>query len=164
MSDTTAKEFSDFVAAGRELIQKRDDNAWELGDLAVEFEVTVGRPSDPDAPKLGDLAHAWNVDTPRVSEWRNVARFYPENVRTFEDLSWGHYNTARRASDNSLKKALELLGEARRQSLGIRAFQRFINGTYYEGEWKGPLPEWLQGLVPRGMRLWVTVKRMTEDN
>lgn len=157
------KEFSDFVDAGRQLIQKRDNNAWELGDLAVDFEVTVGRPTDPGAPTLSDLAREWDVDTPRVSEWRNVAKFYPANVRTFEDLSWGHYNQARRASDGDLENALELLADAQRIHLGIRAFHRYVSGMYYEGEWNGPLPEWLQALVPHGAKLWVTVKCMNSD-
>lgn len=156
-------DFEDFVAAGVELIQARDTNAYALGDLCVEFEVKVGRPNDPDAPTLSDLAHAWDVDTPRVSEWRNVARFYPPNVRTRE-LSWTHYNMARRASNGSLDNALELLDTADRLHMGVRAFRRYLDGTYYEGEIAhGELPARLQAIVPAGVKLWVVLRRWRDE-
>jgi hypothetical protein len=157
------QEFDDFVSAGLKLVKQRDKQAWQLGDLACEFEVKVGRPSDPDAPTLGDLAHAWDVDTPRVSEWRSVAAFYPANVRTVE-LSWSHYNMARRRSDGSLENALELLDSAERLHLGIRPFKRFLNGEYFEGKVKrSDLAPHLQAMLPeRIYEVWMTLKRITE--
>lgn len=154
-------EYIDYVDRGVELLQKRDVNAWELGDLVVDFEVTVGRPVDPEAPTLADLAISWDVSSQRMSEWRNTSKFFPTDVRTF-GLTWSHYNMARRASGGELDNALELLDAAKRLHLGVRAFERYIKGIYYEGAWQGELPEWLQGLIPHGVNPWVTFKKAEE--
>lgn len=155
MSD---KEFSDFVEQGVELLKERDTQAWKLGDLVVDFEITVGRPTDPDAPTLGDLANAWDVATPRMSEWRNTSKFYSSDVRTF-NLSWSHYNMARKAADGDVENAIDLLDTAERLHLGVRAFKRYIDGIYFEGVWEGELPKWLQGIVPVNGQVWVVFKR-----
>lgn len=155
MSD---KEFSDFVEQGVELLKERDTQAWQLGDLVVDFEVCVGRPTDPDAPTLGDLANAWDVATPRMSEWRNTSKCYPSDVRTF-NLSWSHYNMARKAADGDMETALDFLCVAERLHLGVRAFKRHLDGIYFEGVWEGELPKWLQGIVPSNIELWVIFKK-----
>ena len=158
------KEFGDFVEEGLELVKGRDKNAWALGDLAEDFEVTMGRHNNPDTPKLADLANAWDVDTPRVSEWRNVAKFYPPKVRTYE-LSWSHYNLARRASDNDLENAIELLDHALMGAMGVRAFRRYLDGIYYEGSVKvTDLPTGLQVMVPSNVKMvWLTIKKAEAD-
>ena len=157
-------EFADFVAAGVELMTTRNANSWALGDLAVDFEVKVGRPSDPAAPTLSDLAAAWDVETPRVSEWRSVAAFFPGNLR-MNELSWSHHNLARRASRGDLEQALTLLDIARVQHMGVAAFRRFCAGLYFEGTIPvADLPDPLQGLVPDGERLvWLTFGREKRD-
>jgi hypothetical protein len=157
------RDFSDFANEGRELMQSRDKNSWSLGDLACEFEITVGRPGDPDAPTLSDLAHEWDTSKQRVSEWRNCSAFYRTDARTF-DLTWSHYNQARRAADGSLDNALELLEMAVRLHLGTRAFERYIKGIYYEGPVKiGELAAGLQAMIPSGVKeVWLTIKRNGE--
>lgn len=155
------KDFTDFIAEGVVLMEKRDRNSWELGDLACEFEITVGRPSESDAPTLSDLANGWNASTQRVSEWRNCSSFYPTHVRTFHTLTWSHYNKARRASNNCLDNALELMEHAASQAMGTRAFERYLKGIYFEGFVQaGTLPEAIKYVLPRGAaQVWVTVKR-----
>lgn len=159
-------EFSDFVTAGLELVKGRDKNAWALGDLCVDFEVKIGRHSAPDTPKLADLAHAWDVDAPRVSEWRNVALFFPPNVRTYEDLSWSHYNMARRVSDGDLENAIELLDKADQLRMGVRAFRRYLDGIYFEGDIPlSELPVGIRVMVPSTIpRVWVIVKHTSGED
>jgi len=154
------KDFSDFVSEGRGLMQARDRNSWGLGDLACEFEVTVGRPGDPDALTLSDLAGEWDASTQRVSEWRNCSAFYPTDARTF-DLTWTHYNQARRAAGGELDNALELLEMAVKLHMGTRAFERYIKGIYFEGPVKiGELAVGLQAMIPGGVKeVWLVVKR-----
>ncbi len=154
------KDFSDFANEGRELMQARDRNSWGLGDLACEFEVTVGHPIDADAPTLADLAHEWDASTQRVSEWRNTAAFYSTDARSF-DLTWTHYNQARRAADGELDNALELLEMAVRLHMGTRAFERYIKGIYFEGPVRiGELAAGLQAMIPGGVKeVWIIVKR-----
>lgn len=157
------REFSDFVEAGLPLLKERDHHAWELGDLAAEFVVKLGRPSDPDAPTLGDLASAWDVALSTVSEWRRVAIFYPENVRTYE-LSWSHHKLARSASEGELGIALAYLAHAKAQYMGIAAFRRYLEGVLWEGElYQAEVPERLRGLIPHDVQLWVTVRRYEDD-
>jgi len=154
------RDFSDFVSEGRDLMQARDKNSWGLGDLACEFEVTVGRPTDPDAPTLGDLAHEWDASTQRVSEWRNCSAFYSTDARKYA-LSWSHYNQARRAADGEIDNALELLEMAMRLHMGTRAFERYIKGIYYEGTVKVcALDVGIQAMIPGGVKeVWLVVKR-----
>ena len=157
-------EFADFVAAGVMLMQTRERNTWQLGDLAVDFEVKVGRPTDPDAPTLGDLAAAWNVEVQRVSEWRLVSAFYPANLRLNGDLTWSHHNMARRASRGDLEQALELLRIAAVMNMGVAAFRRYCAGLYFEGPVEvDALPIELQMLVPDGAaQVWVTFGKMKD--
>jgi len=154
------KDFTDFVAEGRGLMQARDRNSWGLGDLACEFEVTVGRPTDPDAPTLGDLAHEWDASTQRVSEWRNCSSFFPTDARRF-DLTWTHYNRARRAAEGDIDNALELLEMAVRLHMDTRAFERYIKGIYFEGPiLAGTLPSEIAAVIPKSAgAVWVIVKR-----
>lgn len=161
------REFGDFVTAGLALVKSRDTNAWALGDIAVDFvdafPVHPGRPVDPDQPTLSDLAAGWDVVTPRVSEWHSVAAFYAPNVRTFEDLSWAHYNAARRASGNDIENALELLADAQSKAMGINAFKRYLAGEFFEGEVAyDRLPPEIQAVVPRGKKLWVVITEKHE--
>lgn len=153
-------DFIDYVALGRALMQARNTNSWALGDLAVDFEIKVGRPSDEDAPTLSDLASAWDVETPRVSEWRSVAAFFPGNLR-MNELSWSHHNLARRASGGDLEQALELLRIAAVMNMGVSAFRRYCAGMYFEGPVAvDALPIELQMLVPDGESLvWLTFGR-----
>lgn len=157
-------EFSDFVAAGLALMATRDHTSWELGDLAVAFEVTIGRPSDDDeGPTLGDLAAGWNVSAHRVSEWRSVSAFYPVAARTY-DVPWEIYNMARRASNGSLDNALELLDYAQQQAFTVAAFRRYLKGVRWEGKLRRhDLPPWLQGILPPfEQEYWVEIKRAGE--
>lgn len=151
-------EFAEYVAAGVDLMTTRNANSWALGDLAADFEVKIGRPSDPDAPTLSDLAAGWDVEVQRVSEWRLVSAFYPVNLRMNGDLSWSHHNLARRASGGDLEQALELLSIARAQHMGVAAFRRFCAGVYFEGPVSvDDLPVPLQGFVPTGAdKVWLT--------
>lgn len=153
-------DFADFVNAGRELCSQRDSGAWDLGDIAVRFEVTVGRPTDPDAPTLADLAHEWDASSQRLSEWRNTSAFYSTDARKY-DLTWTHYNQARRAADGELDNALELLEMAVRLHMGTRAFERYIKGIYFEGPVKiGELAVGLQAMIPGDVKeVWLVVKR-----
>jgi hypothetical protein len=157
-------EFSDFVAAGLPLIKARDSHSWALGDLAVDFDIKLGRPDDPDAPTLGDLAREWNVSSQRVSEWRNVSAFYPTDARTF-DTTWEIYNMARRASNNSLDNALELLDKAVSQAMTVASFRRYLKGIYFEGPIPtDQLPLRLHGLVPSGVtEVWAVFKHKDGD-
>ena len=165
------KEFSDFVDAGVALLAESDNHRWQLGDLAAEFEVTVGRPDDPDAPTLRDLAEAWDCDVPRVSEWRSCARAFPESVRTLLPLlSWSHYNAVRshlRLVDynaDSFERAMELLNVAVTGHMGIRAFRAFLKGALFEGEVATRLlPAFIQERAVGEDTVWVTVKRVMED-
>jgi len=167
MSDSLPpREFVDFVAAGCQLVARRDNNAWELGDLCVdavrELGIKPGRPTDPDAVTLSSLAAAWDVGTPRVSEWHAVADFYVSNVRTYEGLTWTHYNMARRASGGSLENAQELLSDAVNKHLGVNAFRRYLRGEYFEGEVAyRELPPRLQALVPdKTLQVWVVIREI----
>jgi hypothetical protein len=157
------RDFTDFVSEGRTLMQARDKNSWGLGQLAWDFEITVGHPSDPDAPTLGDLAREWDASTQRVSEWRNCYGFYVKegtDARKF-DLSWSHYNQARRASEGDLDNALELLDMAVRLHMGTRAFERYIKGIYFEGAVPvGVLDVGLLAMIPSGVKeVWLVVRR-----
>lgn len=156
-------DFIDYVDQGRALLDTRNANSWALGDLAVDFEVKVGRPSDEDAPTLADLASAWDVETPRVSEWRSVAAFFPGNLR-MNELSWSHHNLARRASGGDLEEALELLSVAQAQHMGVAAFRRYCAGLYFEGPVAvEDLPRALRLLVPDGDgEVWLTFGRMKD--
>ena len=163
------KEFSDFVDAGVALLAESDNHRWQLGDLAAEFEVTVGRPDDPDAPTLKDLADAWNVDTPRVSEWRNCSRFYPPEGRGLS-LTWSHYNMVRgyfkgRDYDpTQYEQAMEILTLAVDQAFGIRALRQYLNGTLFEGKvLVRELPERVRLFCAGSDEVWITVKRVVED-
>lgn len=158
-------EFIDYAAAGRVLLDQRDRDTWALGDLATDFEIKLGRPDDPDAPTLGDLAKAWNASRQRVSEWRSVSAFYPTDDRTFTDLSWEQYNMARRAANGSLDNALELLDHASRQHMTVQDFRRFLKGIIWEGELSlHDFPLRIQGLLPAFLkRFRVTVTRASED-
>jgi len=157
-------EFSDYVEQGHALMDTRNANSWALGDLALDFEVKIGRPADPDAPTLSDLAAAWDVETQRVSEWRLVSAFYPVNLRMNGDLSWSHHNLARRASGGDLEEALELLRIAAVMHLGVAAFRRYCAGLYFEGPVEvDALPIELQMLVPDGAaQVWVTFGKMKD--
>jgi len=157
-------EFPDFVAAGLPLIKARDTNSWALGDLLVQavqtLDIQPGRPRDPDALTLGDLASAWDVDTRRVSEWLAVARFYPLNLRTFGDCRWRHYNLARRAADGDLETACDYLQKAVELHFGVRAFERWLNGVYWEGPVaRHELPDKIQLALPGEADVWVTVRK-----
>lgn len=164
-------EFGDFVSAGIELLAESDNHRWQLGDLAALFEITVGRPDDPDAPTLRDLAEAWDCDVPRVSEWRSCAKAFPESVRTLlPPLSWSHYNAVRshlRAGDydpDTFERAMELLNVAVNEHMGIRAFRAFLKGALYEGEVATRLlPAFIQERAVGEETVWVTVKRVRED-
>jgi hypothetical protein len=161
---TEEREFGDFVAEGRILVEQNEANQWALGDLACAFEISVGRPSkdDEDTPTLGDLANGWGLATSTVSEYRTLAAFYPKNLRLYE-LSWSHYKLARKASNGDVEEALALLEEAERQAFTIAAFRRFLEGIYYEGElYQEEVPDRLRAFVPGQARLWVTVKRREE--
>lgn len=157
-------EFGEFVTAGVALMADRDRNSWALGDLARQFEIKLGRPDDPAAPTLSDLAAAWNVSTQRVSEWRHVAAFYPDPVRSSVDCPWEMWNMARRASQGSLSNALELLATARSLHLTVASFRRYLKGWYFEGRVEThDLPPYLQTLLPGGTRaVWVVMKRYEE--
>jgi len=156
-------EFADYVARGRELRQSRDSDTWELGDLAADFEVKLGRPDNPDGFTLAMLANEWGVSRQRASEWRNVSAFYSTDVRTFP-VSWEVYNIARRHSQNDLENALELLETAvTLHYTSARDFERFVRGILHEGVFhKNELPPRLHGILPDG-KLWVTIKRATND-
>ncbi len=161
------REFLDYVAEGRELLSTRNSNSWLLGDLLVEavrdLDIKPGRPTDPDATTLGDLAAAWDVETPRASEWLSVASFYPDNIRTNE-LSWSHHNAARRASNGKQDNALELLAMAQDLHLGIAAFRRYLKGEYFEGYVeRHELPARLQAVLPGSAPgAWLVMKRAEE--
>lgn len=160
-------EFGDYVALGTELVKDRDNNAWQLGDLARDFmqnfEVKQGRPVDQNAPTLSDLAGAWDVEIQRVSEWHKVAAFYPDNNLRMSGVSWSHHNMARRASDD-VEEALELLRIAQEQHFSVAAFRRYLNGILYEGE-ADPreLPARLYQFLPDGTRtVWLVIKKTGE--
>jgi len=162
-----SKDFTDYVAIGRELVQARDTNSWALGDLLVdatrELDIKPGRPTDPDALTLGDMAREWDVETARASAWLSNAEFYPANVRTFP-LSWSHYDLARRHADGKLDNALELLDRAAAQAFGIRDFRRYVKGEYFEGPVsKEELPARLRALIPASVgSVWIVIRQDKE--
>lgn len=163
-------DFADIVAAGRSLVKSQDDTKWKLGDLVVvAFAgniIAPGRPTaDSDEPTLSDLAREWDTELPRVSEWHSVAAFYPSPVRTFNTLTWSHYNAARRAADGELDNALELLEDAVRLHLGINAFKRWLAGEIFEGYVpRAELSPRLQGMLGRGDQgAWMILKREIKD-
>lgn len=96
--DTTQlQDFGDFVNAGLNELSKRDRSTWALGDIAAALEIREGRPSDRDEtiPTLKDLAHEWGAAPSSVSEWRNNALFYPNNLRHVVS-SWRDGNVIRK--------------------------------------------------------------------
>lgn len=167
-TDGAGREFIDYVAAGVVLMERRDKDTWALGDLAADFAITLGRPDDPDAPTLGDLASGWNVSTQRVSEWRSVSAFYPTDDRTFS-LPWEMYNQARRACKDTpdpLDNACEMLDFAETRRMTVKDFRRYLTGVRWEGPLhKGVLPKFLQILLPDfESQFWVTIKRYKEGD
>lgn len=159
------QDFEDFVSQGLELLHARDKNSWALGDLVGDFEVKLGRPTDPEAPTLSDLASALDVELPRLSEWRNVAKFYPVKFR-MNELSWSHHNMARRAAKGNLKEAQRLLNMAINQHYGVAAFRQHLAGILYEGRRETRyLPADLQVFAGNDAEVWITIKRIdAEDN
>lgn len=158
------QDFEDFVSQGLELLHARDKNSWALGDLVVDFEVKIGRPTDPDAPTLSDLASALDVELPRLSEWRSVAKFYPEKFR-MNELSWSHHNMARRAANGDLPTAIRLLKLALSQHYGIAAFRRHLAGILYEGRRETRyLPDDLQMFAGGDTEVWITIKRLDAES
>jgi hypothetical protein len=163
------KEFIDYVSEGRELLQSRNDNSWALGDLlvsaVVDLSIKPGRPTDPEATTLGDLAREMDVETPRASEWLSVAAFYPSNVRTIS-VSWAHYNAARRASrgdtdEQKRDNALELLETGAALAMGITKFRSWLKGEWYHGYIeRAHLPPHLQAVIPNDAKgAAITLKR-----
>lgn len=160
-------EFDDFVEQGRRLVAERDRNAWALGDLASEFEITVGRPVlGEDLPTLRDLADAWEVSPQRVSEWRNCAIYYPEKARQAVDLSWEYFNLARRAAPYDLEEAMDLLERAADLHLTVSLFRQYIKGTYWAGAVQRILlPAELRLKIPDSQALvWVEMRKYEEGS
>jgi len=168
-------ELIDYVAKAQPLLKQRDCNAWDLGDIIVdavkelEIEIRPGRRrSDDETLTLGDFAGALNQATPRVSEWLKQSGFYPvevrpHNVRTYEDLTWGHYNLARRKSGGELPNAIELLETAANLHLGYNAFKRWLNGEIWEG-WLDfdRLPNEIKPFAKVDGQVWATFKYPVE--
>jgi hypothetical protein len=150
------REYIDFVDEGLDLLK----------DLVCDFEVSVGRPKKgEDSPTLSDLSNAWNCPRSTMSEWRLVSKFYPTDARTFDPdiITWTHYNLARKSSEGDLCNALELLEHAQEQHMATRAFERYLDGIYFEGVFRrSDLPEWLRDQIPDDV-LWVTVQRNKEE-
>jgi hypothetical protein len=165
-SPVPTRDFEDYVALGVKLVENRNSNAWQLGDLAVDFmknfAVKPGRPADPNIPTLSDLAGAWDVEIQRVSEWRSVSAFYNPNLR-MNEVSWSHHNMARRASED-VEEALELLEMAVNLHFSVAEFRRYLNGTLYEGDlWVEQLPEHLRMYAPEGtQKVWIVLKKYHE--
>jgi hypothetical protein len=98
------EDFGDHVAAMTAELGKRDKNSWTLGEIALHFEITIGRPTNEDretgTPTLNDLAREAGASPQRVSEWRNNAAYWPAKVRASvtlpDNLHFEHFAIARR--------------------------------------------------------------------
>jgi hypothetical protein len=164
-------ELIDYVVRAQPLLRERDCNAWNLGDIIVEavneleIEIKPGRKkAGDDTLTLGDLAGALNQATPRVSEWFKNSLFFPSevrphNVRTYEDLTWGHFNLARRKSGGELTNAIELLETAVTLHLGYNAFKRWLNGEIWEGYLDfDAIPVEIKPFASPDRQVWATFK------
>lgn len=162
-------ELMDYVAAVMPLLKERDKNAWTLGDIIVEavdvlgIKVTAGRKkADDDQLTLGELAGMLNQPTPRVSEWLKCSALYPEehrphNFRAYEDLTWSHFNLARRKSGGELDMALTLLNHAVRLCLNYNSFKRWLNGEVWEGYLDyDQIPSEVQPFAKPDQPIWAT--------
>jgi len=162
----TLHDYGDFSNALHVIVQERDTNSWEAGDVLKLFEFKVGRPNrdNPDALTLHDLAADCGASAARLSEWRNVASFYPRRLRTYS-VSWEIYNQARRSSKGNRDNALELLDLAERQHMSVAAFRRYLKGIVWEGPvTKAGLPLWLvQKVAGYENEFWLILKRREGD-
>jgi hypothetical protein len=169
-------ELIDFVERAAPLLRARDNNAWELGDLVVEavaalgIEIKSGRKKpDDDTLTLGEFASQLNQATPRVSEWRKCSALFPPEVRpgkvrAFEQLTWGHYNLARRKANNELEPAMDFLQCAVDLHLGYNAFKRWLNGEIWEGFIPFErLPENVRPFAEPAGIYWATFKALAEE-
>jgi hypothetical protein len=165
-------ELMDYVAEALPLLRDRDKNAWELGDIVAEavdkcgIEIKPGRKKlSEDTVTLGDFASMLNTNTPRVSEWLKCSALFPlasrpYNLQTHEDLTWGHYNLARRKAGGDLESAMDLLDYAVALHLGYNAFKRWLNGEIWEGYLDADeLPQKVRPFATKPERqVWATFK------
>jgi hypothetical protein len=79
-------------------------------------------------------------------------------------LTWAHFNRARRASENELGNALELLDQAMLLKLSGDQFDAYCRGEYFAGpvEW-AELPARLQEQVPPGRKVRCVLTAWSEE-
>lgn len=127
------------VAEWKDLDHVEGDVKWRRGDIAVRYMPNAKRgPADEDAPTLGDLAFQVGMGVPQISEYRSCSAFYPPVVRLdeqFKDLTWSHFNAARRFSGGKLENAEELLHEALRLHLNnVDEFKKHLKAMFEKHE------------------------------
>lgn len=119
--------YEDCETAMVELIDSRSQNAFELGDTMVGFEVNRGKPLKDDGT-LSRLAAKLGYLPSQLSMWRAVSIFFTKTTRNFENVHWSHYYVAMRHADGSIDNALELLAYADTNGLSVARFKKYING------------------------------------
>lgn len=158
--------FADIVEQGNELRKHRDNIDWGLGDLGVIFLDTPE--AQEDGATISDLAAAWNVTRSSLSAFISNARFYPVDCRTFDTLSYTHYDYARRNCGGDLDRAVELLIVAVKNAYSVRQFERYLKDIYWEGEIDLSSPDPLaaaKACVPDGEYVvWVMVKKKSAED
>lgn len=135
MSDNV-RPYSDIVTALHELREGRDKNAWEMGDLAEEFTVHyAGRPpADEEARTLAQLARDSGIEYVKLSSLRSNSAFYPTEKRFgYPNLSWSHYDLARRKSAD-VDDAMALLAEVDKQHWPVEDMRPFADLWSFYGK------------------------------
>lgn len=125
------------VEAWHQIDKNETDAKWLKGDIAARYapDAKQGRrKADDTTPTLGDFAYQVGCPMPQISEYRSCAMFYPPKVRLdeeYKELTWTHFNIARRFSAGKLDNAEELLHEAERHHLkNVEEFRNHLKDMF----------------------------------
>jgi len=103
------------IKAAIELRNQKDGAQWELGDIANQVVKVpmVGRPSSTDdRVTVTAFAQQSGIDKQSLNVYMRNSAFYHPSMRGYFNLSYSHYDSARRAYPKSLEDAMDWLEQA----------------------------------------------------
>lgn len=112
--------WEEFISAGMEAREKKDNSQWELGDLAMAVETSYGEDT------IGKYSYAIGVEKKTMMNYRTVAeRFEPEIRKKYAKLSFSHF-----ASLIAVVKPEAWLEKADDNDWGVEHLRKEIKEAY----------------------------------